>query len=539
MVKKKYLFIGLCSLLIYIIAITVNTNISYGTATTLLTQQNIQLDEGDNREKIREHMKDISNAYYVEGDEDNYNYVTARMKVTRQTNKSGQIEYYIGEDKDQLLLRLSDAKQVGDEDANKDSWYVWMDIYFDESVPPKVYAFCQNIYKDTDDFEPTKDGWEGQRKTDTAIKKFVKKVEQTVGNAVSIAKSVVDFVAKFLKNVWGTIISTIMDFFGMIGDGIQWLANTIQTDEGNNVLYSYKYLSGDKKAAQKKNIYTNVGKCEAGAKVITGIDVKKDGNDDGEDDFSKKTKIPVMVGDLYNIAVGHLDFLDADFLTGRDSTRPDGSRKHEEGSAWIVLRDFASTLIHICIYVASAILIITLIWYGIKIVRTSLDNPKARAEYKEGLERFEKSLLMLIGSIVIMALCILGTKAFYSNIEEESYELPIRVNVEDTYSFSTTAAGYVRYMSLTDDVNEWLQKVVCTMVYLLLAIVNLVMVLLMMARVLILWILSMAGPIIAAMSVFKKGNTMKFGTWAEMYVSVSFIQVIIAFIYKLILAIIV
>ena len=146
---------------------------------------------------------------------------------------------------------------------------------------------------------------------------------------------------------------------------------------------------------------------------------------------------------------------------------------------------------------------------------------------------------MLIGSIVIMSLCIFGTKAFYSSIEEESYELPIRVNVEDTYSFSTTAAGYVRYMSLTDDVNEWLQKVVCTMVYLLLAIINLVMILLMMARVLILWILSMAGPIIAAMSVFKKSDTMKFGTWAEMYVLVSFIQVIIAFIYKLILAIIV
>ena len=246
-----------------------------------------------------------------------------------------------------------------------------------------------------------------------------------------------------------------------------------------------------------------------------------------------------MVGDLYNIAVGHLDFLDADFLTGSTSTRPDGSLKHEEGSAWITLRDFAATIIHICIYMASAFLIISLIWFGIKILKTSLDNPKARAEYKEGLERFEKSLLMLIGSIVIMALCIFGTKAFYSSIEDDNYELPIRVNVEDTYSFSTTAAGYLRYMSLTDDVNEWLQKAVCTMTYLLLAIVNLAAVIIMMVRVLVLWILSMAGPIIAAMNVFKKENTMGFGTWAELYVAVSLIQVVIAFIYKLILAIIV
>lgn len=383
---------------------------------------------------------------------------------------------------------------------------------------------------------PTDEG----KKIDIDIDSKSEKVEKAVSTAVDVAKVVKDWVAKFMKNTWGTIISTIMDFFGMVGDGIQWLANTIQTDEGNKVLYSYKYLSSDKDAAVRKNLYTNVvGECTEGAKVITGIDVKKDGNNDGEDDFTKKTKIPVMVGDLYNIAVGHLDFLDADFLTGSTSTRPDGSLKHEEGSAWITLRDFAATIIHICIYMASAFLIISLIWFGIKILKTSLDNPKARAEYKEGLERFEKSLLMLIGSIVIMALCIFGTKAFYSSIEDDNYELPIRVNVEDTYSFSTTAAGYLRYMSLTDDVNEWLQKAVCTMTYLLLAIVNLAAVIIMMARVLVLWILSMAGPIIAAMNVFKKENTMGFGTWAELYVAVSLIQVVIAFIYKLILAIIV
>ena len=358
---------------------------------------------------------------------------------------------------------------------------------------------------------------------------------------VEIAKAVTDWVAKFLKNVWGTIISTIMDFFGMVGEAIQWLANTIQMDEANNVLYSYTYLSSDKAGAKKKNIYTNVKKSseEEEEEATTEIDVKQDANNDGTKDFTKKTKIPVMVGDLYNIAVGHLDFLDADFLTGSDSTRPDGSLKHEKGSAWIVLRNFAASLIHICIYIASAILIISLIWYGIKTIKTSLDNPRARAKYKEGLERFEKSLLMLIGSIIIMALCIFGTKALCSSIEKDDYELPIRVNVEDTYSFSTTAAGYVRYLSLTEDVNEWLQKLVCTMVYLLLAIVNLVMVLLMMARVFVLWILSMAGPIIATMTVFKKENTMKFGTWAEMYVAVSLIQVALAFIYKLILAVIV
>lgn len=378
--------------------------------------------------------------------------------------------------------------------------------------------------------------------------------ENIAETAKKIASVVDDWLADFMKNPWGKIVSTLMDFFGSIGDSIQWLANSIQLKGGTKVLYTYTYLSGDKSGAKERNLYTNVGKYEKGAKVVTGIDVEKDGNNDGSDDFTKKTRIPLMVGDLYNVAVGHIDFLDADFLTGKNSTKPNYAKnqnddedsdepdeipKHEDGSAWIKLRDFAATIIHICIYVASAILIISLIWFGIKIVRTSLDNPRARAEYKEGLERFERSLLMLIGSIIIMALCIFGTKAFYSSIEDDNYELPIRVNVENTYSFSTTAAGYVRYMSLTDDVNEWLQKVVCTMTYLLLALINLIAVVIMMARVFVLWILSMAGPIIAAMNVFRRENTMGFGTWAEMYVTVSLIQVVIAFIYKLILAIIV
>ena len=127
-------------------------------------------------------------------------------------------------------------------------------------------------------------------------------------------------------------------------------------NESNKVKYTYNFLK--EKNGKGKDQYTRVGKYESGAKVVTGVDIEKDMNNNNSDDFSKDTKIPVVVGDLYNVAVGHIDFLDVDFLTGMNATR-NNKAVHKEGSAWAVIRGFAASVIHITLYVASAILIIS------------------------------------------------------------------------------------------------------------------------------------------------------------------------------------
>ena len=345
----------------------------------------------------------------------------------------------------------------------------------------------------------------------------------------TMAKVVEDWVADFMKNPWGKIVSTLMDFFGMIGDGIQWLANSIQLKDGTKVLYTYTYLSGDKSGAKERNLYTNVGKYEKGAKVVTGIDVEQDGNNDGSKDFTKKTRIPLMVGDLYNVAVGHIDFLDVNFLTG--------NKDHDEGSPWMILRNFAAGLIHISIYIASAILLVMLIIYGIQIVGHSFDNPEGEAEAKTRLEQFTTSIAMLIGYVVIMGLCIFGSDTFFKSLENrENAELPIRVNVETAgYSFSTTAAGYARYMAGIEDVDEWVEKGLYTLGFIVLAWVNLAVIIFMIVRMFALWILSMIGPIAAALHILNIEGMMSFRRWAGLYISLSLIQVLLSMIYTLIL----
>ena len=490
--------------------------------------------EQEDLETAKVKIENASSGYYAYND----NYATAKFKVTKKADSSGAIKYMLGEGDNAIEWKQGGNFIYDEDEKSKDEkeWEIWLDLYYEFNVntQDKYDAKAQNCYLDEDgDFDPEKDGWKGEKNFDKVVKEATDKVVEAGSNLASgIAKAVDDFIANFINNIWWSLISAIMDAIGNAADGIQNLANLIQMDEDSTVLYSYDELTKD----SAKNMYTNVGSYKKGAKVVIGVNLKKDENDNNEDDFSKDTKIPVMVGDLYNVAVGHIDFLDINFLTEQNGKKSDGTLKHEQGSVWLGLRNFASTLIHICIYASSAILIVSLIWFGLNVVRSSFDNPMTRAESKRGLERFETSLLMLIGSILIMAVCIFGTQAFASTIQDtDTYELPIRVNVEDTYSFSTTVAGYTRYISLTSDTSEWMQKSIATVTYYILAHVNLIVVIFMIARVFILWFLSMSGPIIAALNVFGRGSVERFTNWAIRYGLISLIQVGLIAIYKVML----
>ena len=201
--------------------------------------------------------------------------------------------------------------------------------------------------------------------------------DKTVGTSfISIVKGGWDLVSDFRQNPLGTIVSIIMEFLGGVADAIQWVDNLIQTGEFTNVLNSYDYLSDSDSDEDNLNKYTNVGDYEKGAKSVYGIDISKDENGNGKDSFTKKTEIPVPVGDLYNLSVGHIDVVNSDFFSSQNN-------KDGDNSKWKMMRNLAATLIRISLYFAGAILIISLIFTGVKIVKTSIDNPQKNSEYKK------------------------------------------------------------------------------------------------------------------------------------------------------------
>lgn len=497
--------------------------------------------EQEELSKEKQRVIDASSEYYSYGDM----YATAKFKVTKKKDKSGNIVYLLGEGSNAIEWKQAGNMIFDDnENSNKEgTWEVWLDIYYELNISTenKYDVKAQNCYSAKEgDFDPKKDGWQGQRVLDSVVKT----VADGVGAVVDAGKNVVNTVKgaveglnelkeNFQHNPVGTLITLALDLVRAIfGDLPQFIANMIQTAT-DHTFFEWQYMYEKEELAKNGdgdlNKYTQVGdyekgKCKDWQKVI---DIEKEDDDDKR--FAEDTKIPVMTGDLYNVSVGHIDFLDINFL--------DGNKNHDEGSPWMIMRNLAASLIHIAIYIASAILLVSLIIYGIQIVGHSFDNPEGEAEAKSRLEQFTTSVAMLIGSVLIMGLCIFGSNELFNKIENiETRELPIRVNVETAgYSFSTTAAGYTRYMAGIEDVDEWVEKGLYTIGFIALAWVNLILIILMLVRMIALWILSMIGPITAALHILNIEFGMSFRRWTSLYISLSFVQVLLSILYTIIL----
>ena len=343
-----------------------------------------------------------------------------------------------------------------------------------------------------------------------------------------IGKTVITFKDNFEKNKLGTILSYLLDFFKMCwGDAPQFVINMIQTSNAHN-FYTKNELLNDGEDGDV-NKYTQVSnyKATSAKEWQQEIDVNMNGEDDVR--FDVETEIPVVIADVYNMAIGHIDFFDINFLTG--------NAHHDSGSPWSILRDIAASFIHVSLYLSSMILIIILIITGIRIVFNNFKTPEENVKVKEQLEKFGTSVAMLVGTVIIMSLCIFGVGAVFESLEQRTtYELPIRVNVQAAnYSFSTTPTGYVSYMASNQDVNQYAEKGIFVATYILLVWINVFMMAVMFIRMLGLWLLSIVGPITAALSIFNVEGSINFNKWVNLYISFSFIQIFVAIIYKIIL----
>lgn len=465
-------------------------------------------------EELRKKLKELAIEYHAS--DDNENHVCLKVPIIKVDG-----EYYIGQDsKNSVKLPGFWYEGVFDkEDSDKnitESWNIWMDVeYLDPDNFDGVIMIVQRTYEDDGTFDYNRDS--------------IALGENPIDKVVEPIKELTTFAKKVIHNKVGTLLNLALDIIKSIfGDFPQFIINmAVTASDGSfkdwQLLYSFNDLKDNGKDGNK-NMYTRVGDYSEGNKKkwqIAVKDIKKDG--DEYESFSNETEIPVIKADLYNIAMGHIPLIDTNFLTGNET--------HSENSAWTILRNIASEIIHITIYIAAAILLITLIFTGVQIIRFSFVNPVTEAEYKERLADFTKSVLTLISSVVIMALCIFGSNEFFSLIQRNNntYELPIRVNVENAeYSFSTTMAGYAGYMASSQNIDKTSTKAFYTFCYIVLVGLNVIAIVFMIIRMLILLVLSIVGPISAALTVFDISGPMSYRNWIIIYVILSAVQILMA-----------
>ena len=361
-----------------------------------------------------------------------------------------------------------------------------------------------------------------------------------------------------ITNIFGHLEIKLLEFKRLPFDAIQSILNMIQTVnyggkiwflpwnitvKKDAVLNDYNknqyinYTEGDTNLGSdgQKRVFVNEEDCGLDEGILTNIF------------FSNEPEFPIIPVDIYSMAKGKVDLFDTNFLTGQNNTDV-----HKSGSVWIVLRNFIAVLMHSVIYIGVATLIGALIWHGISIVlsvyKKEDQTPEERKNHIEGIHNFAKGLLLLVGSVLIMSLCIHVSDALFDDMKvTDSMELPIRVNVGtgnengsgNKYSFSTNAIGYVRFMCNSKKPRFVGFVGLYSVVYIVLVVINTLAVICMFVRLIMLAVLSIVGPIIAVAYVFKQKSVfgITYEQWAINYFAWSAIQLVLAVGYRLILEI--
>lgn len=334
------------------------------------------------------------------------------------------------------------------------------------------------------------------------------------------------------KNIFEEFFDAFFELLGgavdivrtVLGDLPQLLIDLIQTIplgtwRDFKITYTYNELLSDGENGGK-NRYTLVS--EDATRRNPFIDI--DGTDE---EFSRDTEIPVIPADLYCFANGNVKLLNTNIF----------DKKEDRG----ILTNFVVVIVRVIIFLSAAFLIGMLIWHGINMVRSTI-TPKAKAGHMDGLKDFSKAVLMLIGSILIMAMSIYFMKLLFKTFQiDETDKLPIKVYVgaNAKYSFQTSGIGYIRYMSelASHGLANLMLKILYTVVYIICVAVNLVTLIIMIVRYIILMYLTILGPIIGTASALHKKDVLgyTYQKWITSYLVWTSIQLILALAYRFIL----
>lgn len=339
----------------------------------------------------------------------------------------------------------------------------------------------------------------------------------------------------FLSELWGKFTLLLCNGIRSIPDALQMGLNpfykfdTIEAKTVNAkpdaITVPVETIQADSKKNERAQLTTgDINKGDPDKQEIYDVDAK-DAN------FTEDTEIPTIPLDMYNIIYGKINFLDVNFFNVDTS-------KHQEGTKWMLLRKIFAGALHIMIYLSIAFLIITLIIHGIMMVKNTM-IPEKKKEQIDGLRHFVLALIMLVGSVLIMNLCIYGVNFFTSYFgNEEVGDAFIRVNVSggDTdFSFNANLTEFTRFMTQINTVEKINEKLMYIVMYAFLVFANFVTLGIMLVRNFMIIILSVQGPIVAtAYAIDKKVFNMSYSDWVKLYLKWTSVQLVLMLGYKLI-----
>ena len=338
---------------------------------------------------------------------------------------------------------------------------------------------------------------------------------------VSIATSTTDSTKRnYQRGVFSQLAS-------MLGDGIQILIDSLGTNTSLKKNWDLLYPKSDiedgnlqeeieaRNANSKKKLKNNILKEVSIASKIDG--------ETGEDEevYTTETKIPVIPIDIYSVFAGiasstkKIELFDIDFLNPSNNN---------SNKAWKFLRSVVSTSSRIVLYLSSALLMSMLILRAIMFVKSSLgDAPDVAAESRRAMDNWIKAIILVVGVYLIAEIMIYFYQMIFNTVMDgyKSNYL-IRVTVDDVYSFNTNLIGWIKYKSIT---SSYLVAFGWSIMYLIMAIVDLICFFFMFLRTLVVGLLIILAPFTAVMSMSERTpregahftNILHFKSWIKIF----------------------
>ena len=240
--------------------------------------------------------------------------------------------------------------------------------------------------------------------------------------------------------------------------------------------------------------------------------------------YTSDTKIPVLPLDVYTISAGKSQITDINFWNLEETNN---------NKYWNYIKDIVIMVAHIILYLSAALILTMIIWRSILFVYTTMTSqPEKAKESKKIIDSLFYVILMMIGVYILMTICtILHDKALQLIFNKPQTTYPIRTVVSEVYSFNTTLIGLIRYQTLTT--NVW-HELGWSIAYLIISILDFIYYLLMIARMLVLGVLSAVAPLTAVMKMTGlaegKGllNLLHFKNWVKFYLRFTYLPVVIA-----------
>ena len=319
----------------------------------------------------------------------------------------------------------------------------------------------------------------------------------------------------------------------LINKGLNSIASDLTQNEALGVVFSKEDIAKTYKLKKELNIKEEQSINEIDPNTISSYNISShvDGKNGSQvEAFTKKTKIPVLPLDIYTMSIGRSKLLDINYWKIASSNN---------NLKWLFIKKIVLNVAHIVLYISIALILTMLIWRSILFVLSSIGQiPKKAEESKKIMDNVFSAILMVVLIYVFMTLCCYSYDALMSVIiKGDNSPYPIRLVVDNVYSFNTTIIGMLRYGSLSS--NIW-HELGWSIAYFVFSIVNFFYFLLLFVRMIALGVLSMIAPLTAVIKMTNKKegkgiiNILHFHNWMRVYLKLLYFPLIITLIIRMV-----